>query len=310
MSYRYDPELAELIPQIPVRDLADLESTRKAVAEAAAAFSVDTAGVDITEQVIPGDVTVRVYRPAGAPGGLTGAILHAHGGGFVMCDLESSHRRNTELTRELGVPLVSVDYRLAPEHPFPSALEDMRAAWIWADAQYDGPLGLGGDSAGGNLAAGLALHASTRPSFLVLLYPVLGAPGATASYHSQVGAFPIGAAEMEWFVAHYLRGVRPTAVVSDVFPLEADDLAQLPATHVVVAAHDPLHDDGALFAERLDAAGVPVTLVDHDDLCHGFLRFTAVSARARVARDTVVSAVVALANQSSITRSPASEVYR
>ncbi|WP_219418186.1 alpha/beta hydrolase [Pseudonocardia nigra] len=138
MGYRYEPELAAAAAQLPQRDLSDLPAVRRAIRQTIAAQPpVDTTGVHVTDRLIPGlpgepEVEIRVYHPqrdaTGAPGP---AILHAHGGGFVMCDLESSHARNTELARELGATLVSVDYRLAPEHPFPAALHDVHAALLW-----------------------------------------------------------------------------------------------------------------------------------------------------------------------------------
>jgi acetyl esterase len=129
------------------------------------------------------------------------------------------------------------------------------------------------------------------PSYLLLVYPVLGLPDSTPSYRSRASAFPIGAADMRWFFRHYLAGARAPEPSPDLVPLHADDLAAMPPTHVVLAGHDPLHDEGAAYAARLRHAGVPVTVTDHPDLCHGFLRFTAVSAAARQARSTLTVTV-------------------
>ncbi|WP_222430598.1 alpha/beta hydrolase [Nocardioides sp. J9] len=240
--------------------------------------------------------TVRVYLPV-APATPVATLVYAHGGGWVTGDLDYAD----ELCRfvaDAGVRVVSVDYRLAPEHPYPAGLDDVAAAWAWARQRYDGPVGLGGDSAGGNLAAAVALRAAADApaDFLLLLYPVLAAPGSTPSYTTQGTAFPIGEAEMRWFLEHYSGSPEAgEAAGPDLFPLLSGDLGTLPPTHVVVVEHDPLHDEGVAFAAALREAGVPVTLERHPDLCHGFLRFTAASPRSREARDAVVDAVRRLA---------------
>lgn len=313
MSYRYDPELAELIPQIPARDLADLESTRKAVAEAAAAADVDTAGVDITEQVIPGDVTVRVYRPAEAPGGLTGAILHAHGGGFVMCDLESSHRRNTELTRELGVPLVSVDYRLAPEHPFPAAVDDVHAALRWlASSSPDlgtdpGRIVLHGVSAGGALVAGVALRVRDQrragdtsvpaPCFQYLSIPVTDDRQRTGSMRrfADTPMWDRDKAAFSWD-AYLGPGVPGSPGVSPyAAPLRAADLSGLPPAYISVMEFDPLRDEGLAYGQALIAAGVTAEVHLFPGTFHassGALPSAAVSERERAEEISVLSAAL------------------
>lgn len=235
-------------------------------------------------------VPVRVYE-AGAP---VATLVYAHGGGWVTGDLDYSDELCRHLAADSGVRVVSVDYRLAPEHPFPAGVEDLAAAWAWAAEEYDGPLALGGDSAGGNLAAAVAHRATGTdgpPSYLLLVYPVLGLPDSTPSYRTRSSAFPIGAADMRWFFRHYLAGATAPGPSADLVPLHAADLTGMPPTHLVLAGHDPLHDEGAAYAARLTQAGVAVTVADHPDLCHGFLRFTAVSAAARQARSTLTEAV-------------------
>jgi acetyl esterase len=235
-------------------------------------------------------VAVRVYAHPDA--GTT--LVYAHGGGWVTGDLEYADELCRFLARDAGVRVVSTDYRLAPEHPFPAGLEDLTGTWDWARAAYGGPLALGGDSAGGNLAAALAHRLvgseAPAPSFLLLVYPVLGLPDAKPSYRSRASAFPIGAAEMRWFFDHYLADGLPQEPTPDVVPLHAD-LSRMPRTHLVVAGHDPLRDEGVAFAEGLSRAGVAVNLREHADLCHGFLRLTAVSEAARGARSGIVDAV-------------------
>lgn len=290
-SYRIDPELADVAAQIPARDLADLEPTRKAVAAAAVAFPVDASGVDVTEQVIPGDVPVRVYRPAAASAGLTGAILHAHGGGFVMCDLESSHRRNIELVRGLGVPLVSVDYRLAPEHPFPAGSDDVYAAlrWLAASAPDLGVdperIVLHGVSAGAALVAGVAQRARDErqagddavpvPCFQYLSIPVTDDRQQTPSLRrfADTPMWDRGKAAFSWD-AYLGAGVPGSADVSPyAAPLRGAEtpagLAGLPPAYISVMEFDPLRDEGLAYAQALLAAGVTVEVHLFPGTFHG-----------------------------------------
>lgn len=249
--------------------------------------------------LVPGEgpsAAVRVYESEAA----MATLVYAHGGGWVTGDLEYTD----ELCRFLadgGLRVVSVDYRLAPEHRFPAGLDDLADAWAWARGRYgDAPVGLGGDSAGANLATVVALlSADTAPSsFLLLLYPVLTTPGSTPSYQTRGTAFPIGLADMRWFLAHYVDEADSADV--RIFPLSSPHLDQLPRTHLVLAGHDPLHDEGVALADALEKTGVPVTADRYDDLCHGFLRFTGVSPRARAARDATVEAALRLARDARV----------
>jgi acetyl esterase len=240
-------------------------------------------------------VPVRVYEAGDA----APTLVYAHGGGWVTGDLDYSD----ELCRFVaskGLRVVSVDYRLAPEHRFPAAFEDMLTATRWAARTY-GTVAVGGDSAGGNLAAATAVAVQAQPdvtvSFQVLVYPVLDTDVSHGSYVSQAGAFPLAAADMRWFLDHYVEaGLRDDRRVA---PLREEAVAGLPPTHLVVAGHDPLRDEALAFSRRLKEVGVPVTAELHRSLCHGFLRFTGASAGARAARDLLVDRVVALANESA-----------
>lgn len=239
-------------------------------------------------------VALRVYE--GPRAAVT--LVYAHGGGWVTGDLDYADEFCRFLAAEAAVRVVSVGYRLAPEHPFPAPVDDFAAAWTWATGRYGGPAALAGDSAGGNLAAALANRLTrpgtgvpVAPEFLLLLYPVLGLPDRTASYRTMADAFPTGAADMRWFFDHYAPAEVRTKAPADLVPLHEPDLSQHPRTHLVLAAHDPLHDEGAAYAARLSQSGVPLTVVVHPDLCHGFLRFTAASAAARAARSGAVAAV-------------------
>jgi acetyl esterase len=281
VGYRYAPDVAAVVPQIPARDLTDLATARNAVAERSAAVRVDTAGVEVTEHDIPGSVRIRLYRPESPAPSSGGAILHAHGGGFVMCDLESSHARNTQLARKLGVPLVSVDYRLAPEHPFPAAVDDTYAALQWLAAEAPG-LGadparivLHGISAGAGLAAGVALLARDRggpaPCFQYLGIPVLDDRQGTGSIKrfTDTPMWDATQAAISW-AAYLGPGVPGSPDVSPyAAPARATDLSGLPPAYISVMEFDPLRDEGIAYAQALLAAGVTVELHLFPGTFHG-----------------------------------------
>jgi len=285
MGYRYDPDLAPVVAQLPRRDLTDLTGTRAAVAAAAAArAAVDTTGVLITDEVLPTGVGVRVYRPAKV-GGPTGAILHAHGGGFVMCDVESSHPRNVELVRKLGVPLVSVDYRLAPEHPYPAALQDVFTALEWLASAPAGlavdptRIVLHGTSAGAGLVAAAALLARDRGGpavrFQYLGIPMLDDRQDTASIRrfTDTPMWDRDKAAIAWS-AYLGQDVAGGADV-DVYaaPARATDLRGLPPAYVNVMEFDPLRDEGLNYALALLAAEVPVEVHLFPGTFHGASMF-------------------------------------
>lgn len=281
MGYRFAPDVAAVIPQIQPTDLTDLATARKEVAERAAAVAVDTAGVEVTEHVIPEGVRVRLYRPEPAAGSPHGAILHAHGGGFVMCDLESTHARNTRLAREVGVPLASVDYRLAPEHPFPAAIDDTYAALQWLAAQAPAlgadpsRIALHGVSAGAALVAGVALLArdrgGPRPCFQYLGIPVTDDRQNTASIKrfTDTPLWDATKAAISW-TAYLGPGVPGSPDVSPyAAPARATDLSGLPPAYISVMEFDPLRDEGIGYAQALLAAGVSVELHLFPGTFHG-----------------------------------------
>ena len=226
-----------------------------------------------------GDLAVRVYAPAGkAP---LPALVYYHGSGWVIHDLDTYDPVCRAMANGTGCVVVAVDYRKAPEHPFPAALDDCWATLRWTvdNAQRLGidprRIGIGGDSAGGNLAAVTAIRARDEggPALAcqLLIYPATDAACDTPSYTANAAGYLIGVDTMHWFWNHYL-GDWPDPADPRVSPLRAPDLADLPPTLVVTAEYDPLRDDGRLFAERLRAAGVPVTHTDYAGMVHGFLR--------------------------------------
>ncbi len=225
-----------------------------------------------------GDLPVRIYDPR--PDESRPVVCYLHGGGWTIGSLDSHDPSCRKLAAETGYVVVGVDYRLAPEHPFPAALEDSYAAleWLADEAAAIGGdpdrIVLAGDSAGGNLAAATALLARHRdgPSiaYQLLLYPVTGDPTETDSYEENAEGYFLTTAEMEWFRDHYLeRDVDELHLL--VAPRLARDLSGLPPATVVTAGFDPLREDGAAYADRLEAAGVPVTYRNYPDVIHGFM---------------------------------------
>jgi acetyl esterase len=229
---------------------------------------------DLTIAVRDADIPGRRYEPAGAHG----TIVWLHGGGWVLDGLESSDAMCRILAESAGASVVSVDYRVSPEHPFPVPLDDCFDALTWVAQRDGGPLVIGGDSAGGNMAAVCALRArdSGGPALAAqaLVYPVTDSDMTTPSYaeHGDDELLMLGAREMAWFFDQYVpnAGDRDDPEVS---PLRAVDLARLPPAILVVAEYDPLRDDGLRYAERLREAGVDVTLLRYDDMPHVFFSF-------------------------------------
>lgn len=239
----------------------------------------------VEDRTVPGPpgappIPVRVYLPDPErwPGPRP-TVVYCHGGGWVLCDLDTHDTTARTLSRAAGAAVVSVDYRRAPEHRFPAALEDAHAALCWAGAHL-GELGgdpaalvVAGDSAGGNLAAASLLLARERGgpavALQVLIYPALDAGRAGESYRTNAEGCLLTAAHMRWFWEQYLGpggdGGHPLAS-----PLGAD-LTGLPPAHVVVAECDPLLDDGRSYHRRLRESGVPAVLDAHPGMFHGFL---------------------------------------
>ena len=217
-------------------------------------------------------------------------MVYFHGGGFVVGSLDSHDVLCRFLATHAGVSVLSVDYRLAPEHPFPAAVDDAKAAFMFAAAKaaswgHDpARIGVGGDSAGGNLAAVLCQGlrgARVRPAFQLLLYPVTDVSRHSSSYREFAEGYFLTERQMNWYTDHYLGdGDRTDPRVS---PLLAEDLSDLPPAYVAVAGFDPLRDEGEAYARRLAEAGTPVALRRHDGLIHGFASTTGVGSSSREA---------------------------
>jgi acetyl esterase len=224
----------------------------------------------------------RVYRPVVGGEARRPGLVFFHGGGFTIGSLDSHDLVCRELASKTGVVVVSVDYRLAPEHPFPAGPEDAIAStrWILANAESLGiaasAVAVGGDSAGGNLAtvAAQALRGEPRtPAFQLLLYPVCDftRPGVSHRYFAE--GFVLTKESMDWFEENYAPGVSKTD--PRLSPYFAEDLSGMPPALVVTAGFDPLRDEARLYAEAMTKAGVEVEYVCAEGAMHGFINTTA-----------------------------------
>ncbi|MCV7434453.1 alpha/beta hydrolase [Mycolicibacterium bacteremicum] len=248
---------AELLPA--VRD--GLDQRRRDGRDA-----VDCAGVDITDGVVAENIPVRTYA-----GGTAGTVVYCHGGAFVLGNLDTDHRQCVELARRAEATVISVDYRLAPEHPYPAGLDDVLTVLRWAAAHTGTDrLALAGNSAGGALAAGLAQRsaAGAAPAvvFTLLHQPVLDI-GLTPSKQEfdRTPGFDGPATELMW--RHYLAGERP---VPGAVPARVADLSGLAPTFISCSELDPLRDEAVDYALRLMWAGVATELYVVPGTCHGF----------------------------------------
>jgi acetyl esterase len=263
---RRDAEVTEAHPRIPMERVTELELPGPA-----------------------GPLAARHYVPRGfvAPGP---TLLYFHGGGWVVGDLDTHDGVCRFLAASACVSVLSIDYRLAPEHPFPAAVEDAWASFSWLLANAEalgadpGRVAVGGDSAGGNIAAVLSLlgrEAGQQAAMQLLIYPVTDIVGGE-SRHTFAEGFMLTKTDMDWFEGHYLPpGIDPNEPRISV--LRAPDLSRLPPAYVATAGFDPLRDEGEAYALRMREAGVPVALVRHPGLIHTFANLTAISRTSRAA---------------------------
>jgi acetyl esterase len=285
-------------------DLGDLPppAGREMYRQIFAAGDLPPADVKVEDRsiyVLGGSIPLRIYKPHGAAGP-RGVVLYCHGGGFVLGNLDIYDSTCRTLCLESDCLVVSVDYRLAPEHPFPAAVEDCHAAlrWLAAHAAELGGdprrLAVCGDSAGGNLAAVLALLARADGIALryqVLIYPVTSAAPGDLPSHTEFGeGYVLSRKAMLAFSRHYFGG-EGRAPDWRGAPLLAEDLSGLAPALVMVGSYDVLRDDGVAYAHAMIEAGNQVTLVEYSGLSHGFINMAAFLTAGRLALAQVASAL-------------------
>lgn len=285
----YDPEVEAVAAVFPRLDISDAPAARillNALIEdmVAQGFVRPTdQGIEEIERTIPGpqgapDVRIRIYMPKGrtSPGP---GFVNFHGGGFVLGDLESEHPRCLVMAAEGGAVAVGVDYRLAPENPFPAGVEDCYAALQWVVAHASelkidpAKIAVGGCSAGGNLSAAVALMARDRGgphiALQMLFYPVIDDRCETPSMVNGAGLYIWDYQNSIDMWNHYI-GRERSSVSPCASPARADDLSGLPPAYVITCEHDPLRDEAIIYASRLMQAGVPVELHNYPGTVHGF----------------------------------------
>jgi acetyl esterase len=282
------------------------EGLRQAYAGLSAlAVKEDVASVD--DRVIPGpggQLPIRVYLPPDPIGGDGAApvLVWFHGGGWVIGDLDTHDPLCRSLANAAGIGVVSVDYRLAPENPFPAGLEDALASvqWVAANAAELGVdwerLAVGGDSAGGNLAAVVCQElrdAGPPIRFQLLIYPALDARMATPSIDQNAEGYFLTKEAMHWFSAHYRRGTNVDPDNPRISPACAPDAAitGLPRGLVITAEYDPLRDEGEAYAQRLRRAGVDMVATRYDGVIHGFVSMADMIPDGRAAIDEAANAL-------------------
>jgi acetyl esterase len=281
---------------------------QKAGGDPVAAFIEPGPDVSVETDVVavdlpPGEIPVEIYRDKRPPNergpAPRGGLVVYHGGGWCLGSMEESEIRSRFFAAEAGVVVVNVGYRLAPEHPFPTPLEDCYRALVWTAEHADrlgidpARIGVGGDSAGANLAAAVSLLARDRGGppirFQLLEIPGLDLTLSSPSVQRYPTGYVLEAEGIRWCVQTYLAGHDAADPLAS--PLLAEDLSGLPPAYIACAECDPLSDDGRRYAERLAAHDVPVEHRQYEGQVHSSHALTGLLPTARVWRDDVVAAV-------------------
>ncbi|MHB8901081.1 MAG: alpha/beta hydrolase [Thermoguttaceae bacterium] len=302
IPHMLDPQASQFLRTLESVAAPPFEVMGPVKARAAAAASSELIGPplrvgSLCDRTVPGPlgpIPLRFYWPEGR--GPYPILVYYHGGGWVLGDISTHDRLCTEIVQGAGCAVVSVDYRLAPEHKFPAAAEDAMAALQWV-IRCGAQLGVdpqrvavGGDSAGANLAAVACLMARDRqdqlPIHQVLIYPITDSDFDTPSYRENAEGYLLTRSTMRWFWQCYVRSeadmVHPYAS-----PLRAESLAGLPPALVITAGFDPLRDEAEAYAGRLEEAGVPTTLTRYEGMIHAFIRRTDIFEQAHFAQRQV-----------------------
>ena len=301
-----DPQARTFLDQLaavgaPPMAEATPEEARAAIAMMMALGGQPEERAATEDRTVPGPggpVPVRIYRPKGD--GPHPAVVYFHGGGFVIGSVETHDGVCHQLATRVPAVVVSVEYRLAPEHRFPAAVEDCFAAAKWVSAHAAelgadaGRLAVAGDSAGGNLSAVVSMRARDAGgppiAFQLLVYPATDLTRSSASHTENGEGYLLTSALMEWFTAHYM-GTGGDLRHRDASPLFVEDLSELPPAVVITAEFDPLRDEGESYASRLRQAGVEARASRYDGMIHGFFGMDAVFDASRKAMDEAVAAL-------------------
>jgi acetyl esterase len=285
-------------PPIEQLPLADARAVRSEMIEAG---GPEQPVAEVRNRSVPGPdgpIRIRVYRPVRNE--TLPALIFFHGGGFVICNLDTHDRQCRALANASGCAVISVDYRLAPENKYPAAVNDAYAATQFI-AEHPAEFGIdpnriavGGDSAGGNLATVVALlsreRGGPRLKFQLLIYPVVDFYDQSPSMQQYSQGYFLTREGMDWFTNSYLPS-REAGLEPSASPMNATDLSALPPAMVITAECDPLRDQGEEYARKLQGAGVPVELKRYEGMIHPFFQFGGILDTARVAMNDAASAL-------------------
>jgi len=297
-----DPQVIKILKEakalgLPAyQDLSPTEA-RKQMLDQAPPVQPDLSVQKVVDRQIPGPeggIPIRLYYPVGD--GPFPVLVYFHGGGWVIGDLDTHHGFCHALAKTSGCLVVAVDYRLAPEHRYPAAVEDAYAATRWV-AENSGLIqadpdrfAVCGDSAGGHLAAVVSMMARDRKGphidLQILIYPIIDCRFDTPSYEENKEGYMLTRDMMKWFWYHFINDERE-AEDPYVSPLRATNLRDLPRALILTAEYDPLRDEGETYGKKLQETGINVTLTRYPGMIHGFIRMTAVLDKANDALDQV-----------------------